>query len=632
MKDNQTNQQRTNQTLINQANSILPLSSISILISALLISALFWEISYQLDIILWLFALTITLIVRNINARRYFKSALTTPHKKDIFYFQSLAIITAIIISVGLVSNFAENRPLYQAFLVMVVAGLSAGTVMSLSMYRNLTIIYLAILLLPLTYFLYQEHTLVHIYISSLILLFFAMSSLFAIKSNSNILNLINSQLALEVSDQKIHYQAFYDDLTGLPNKENLNERLTNQLARLKRHHHFGAVLMIDIDHFKNINDALGHKIGDELLKIFSHRVQETIRQEDTFVRLGGDEFIIFLSDIGVNEEEAMKIADEVAQKLHLLCLEPIEIEENTLDITISIGIKLVGEEDETVQDILKNADIAMYKAKQQGRNHTSFFEQSMSDKAKAQLQFKKELKTAISSNQLELYFQPIAYTKDKKITSCEALIRWNHPTKGIVFPDDFIPFAEKSNLIIEIGDWVINQACQSYLQLKSVVDTVAINISPKQFRQDDFIDKLVLATQNYHVEPSALKLELTESVAMDDLELTIDKMNLLKSFGFTFAMDDFGTGYSSLSYLKNLPFDFLKIDRSFIMNIQTNKEDAKLVKTLILMAKQFGFEVIAEGVESHYHVEILEKLECDYIQGYFLSKPIPLEEFKALI
>jgi len=631
MNENLTNQEKINQTIINQANKVLPLASISIVISALLIAALFWKISYQLDILLWLFALTTTLIVRNINARRYVKSTLTTPLKKDIFYFQSLAIITAIIISVGFVSSFVENRPLYQAFLVMVAAGLSAGAIMSLSMYRNLTISYLAILLLQLTYLLYQEHTHVHTYISILILLFFVMSSLFTIKSNANILNVITSRLALEVSDKTIHHQAFYDELTGLANRVSLNELLTKQLAKLKRDGHFGAILMIDLDHFKNINDALGHTTGDELLKIFSNRLQETIRQEDTFVRLGGDEFIIFLSDISETEQEAINTADEVAQKLHKLCLESINIKDEILDITISIGIKLVGEQDDTIEDILKNADIAMHKAKQQGRNSTCFSEQSMSNKAKERLQLSKELKAAITNDEFELYFQPIAVAKDNKITSCEALIRWNHPQKGIVYPDDFIPFADTSNLIIEIGDWVINQACQSYLELSSSIETIAINISQKQFKENNFTDKLILATQNYHVEPSALKLELTESVPIDDLRHTIEKMNLLKSFGFTFAMDDFGTGYSSLSYIKNLPFDFLKIDRSFIMNIEFSKEDTKLVKTLILMAKQLGFKVIAEGVESQYHVNILKALECEYIQGYYLSKPVPIEEFKKL-
>jgi len=632
MNNNQTNQEKTNQELIKQANSVMPLSSISVLISALLIAALFWKISYQLDTIIWLVALSVILIVRNINAYKYNIIHLNTPLKKDIFYFQSLAIITAIIMSVGVVNNFVEHKPLYQAFLIMVMAGLSAGAVMSLSFYRNLTIVYLAILLLPITYVTYLEHTVVHTYISGLMLLFFIMLSLFAKKSNSNILHIINAQQALEVSDKTIYYQTFYDELTGLPNKVNLNEYLTNQLPRLKREHHFGAVLMIDIDNFKDINDALGHKIGDEFLKIFAHRVQDILRQEDTFARLGGDEFVIFLSDIAINEEEAIKISNEVAQKLHLSCLEPIQIKENYLDITLSIGIKLIGEKDDTIENVLKNADIAMYRAKQQGKNLTCFFEQSMSDRAKEQLQLAKELKVAVSNKQLKLYFQPIAYTKDKKITSCEALIRWNHPQRGTIFPDDFIPFAETNNLIIEIGDWVINEACQSYQQLKGTIDTIAINISPKQFSQDDFVDKLVLTTQNHHVEPTALKLELTESVAMENLEDTIEKMNLLKSFGFTFAMDDFGTGYSSLSYLKNLPFDFLKIDRSFIMNIQSNKEDKKLVKTLILMAKQFGFEVIAEGVESHYHVEILKELECEYIQGYYLSKAIPIEEFKKLL
>nr|WP_321265768.1 EAL domain-containing protein [uncultured Sulfurimonas sp.] len=432
------------------------------------------------------------------------------------------------------------------------------------------------------------------------------------------------------MSEQKIRHQAFCDSLTGLGNRITFNKCLEQQIENLSRHHRFGAVLFIDFDHFKTINDSLGHHIGDTILKIFATRVSSIVRKEDAFARLGGDEFVILLSELSDNEMQATRLAYQIAENLHTLMKKPIEVEEHTLHITISIGVILIGSKETNINNILKNADIAMYEAKSAGRNTTRFFEKEMSHKIEKQLILNNELREAIKHDQFELYYQPIVDTKSSKIITCEALIRWNHPTRGLIFPDSFIPYAEDCGLIIFIGEWVIQRACIDYKKLN--LKTIAINISSKQFNQENFVKNILKTTKDYSVHPSSFKLELTESAAIDNFSATIKKMNILKSYGFSIAMDDFGTGYSSLSYLKNLPFDFLKIDRSFIQNILNNKDDASLVKTILNISKQFKFAVIAEGVETQEHVNFLKEHQCEYYQGYVISKAIPLEQFKKLL
>ena len=254
-----------------------------------------------------------------------------------------------------------------------------------------------------------------------------------------------------------------------------------------------------------------------------------------------------------------------------------------------------------------------------------------MSQDIDRKLTLNNELRHALKLNQFELYYQPIVETQSDKIVSCEALIRWNHPTKGVVFPDNFIQYAEESDLIIDIGDWVIDRACKQFKKCNGKIRDIAINISPRQFIQEDFIEKILQTTKSNEIHPSSLKLELTESVAINNLSATIKKMNLLKSHGFKIAMDDFGTGYSSLSYLKNLPFDYIKIDRSFIQDMLENEDDASLVKTILSISQQLNFSVIAEGVETQEHIEFLKEFDCDFYQGYVKSKPIPADKFKEL-
>ncbi|WP_373003222.1 putative bifunctional diguanylate cyclase/phosphodiesterase [Sulfurimonas sp.] len=740
--------------LMHLASSNLFSSSLAVILNAIIVSIIFWNIADKTFLSLWLLAIIILLTLRNIQAKSYLKTIQKQSLESLEKSFKGKALLTSVIISAGIFFMFPADKPYHQAFLTMIMAGLSAGTVMSLSVYKDLARNYLLILLIPFTFAMYQLGSEIHILMAVLIALFLMLLITFSKKYHDKIIELITSNMlvlesekelklsesyftsifkevpigvftydkdliiteannsisellntpvhklinldiklandqsirpSLDVTlhgekgyyegsyhtqisnetiwikmqavpmydinnnikgglgiveditgriqaDEKIRHQAFYDHLTGLANRLTLNDRLEQQLARLARHDRYGSILFIDLDNFKTINDSLGHHIGDILLKTFAKRASTIMRKEDTIARLGGDEFVILLSDLSDNKNHALEYSHNVAKKLHKLMKEPIEMEEHTLYITLSIGITTISKEEEDINVILKHADIAMYKAKQLGRNTTCFFEQEMSEKIESQLLLGSELREALKHNQFELYYQPIVETKSSHITSCEALIRWNHPTRGVIYPDDFIPYAEESGLILSIGDWVIERTCIDYKKIKNKIKNISINISSKQFNQDNFVTKILKTTQEYSVDPSALKLELTESVALDNLLATTDKMNLLKSHGFTIAMDDFGTGYSSLSYLKNLPFDFLKIDRSFIQNILDNEDDASLVKTILTISKQFNFEVIAEGVEEKEHVDFLKDLNCEYYQGYVMSKALPVNKFEKFL
>jgi len=456
---------------------------------------------------------------------------------------------------------------------------------------------------------------------------------------NNTIINglAIVTDITKRVQDSKlIHHHAFYDSLTQLANRITLNERIEHNISLLQRNKRFGALLFIDMDNFKNINDSLGHDVGDEVLIAFSKRVASIMRKEDTFARLGGDEFVIMLGDLSNEELMAMNFAYKFANKIHELNNSPLIVNGRSLNISLSIGVSLVGLENQTKEDILKYADIAMYEAKADGKNSTKIFKNEMSQKVINDINLNNELIFAIKNEEFEIYYQPIVNIKTHIIESCEALIRWNHPSKGLIFPDAFIPFAEKNDLLLKIGDYVIEQICKQYNQWNKLENTtlksIAVNISPKQFNKDDFEEKLINNIKKYNVNPKHLKLELTESVIVDNLDDTVSKIVRLKDIGFEFSMDDFGTGYSSLSYLKNLPFNYLKVDQSFIKNILHDENDIKLVKTIATISKQFGFLVIAEGVETKEHVEFLETIDCNYYQGYVTSKAVNSKEFITMI
>ncbi len=430
-----------------------------------------------------------------------------------------------------------------------------------------------------------------------------------------------------------IHALAYYDPLTGLPNRRLLLDRLQHTFAASARHHSHGAVLFIDLDNFKNINDTLGHNIGDLLLIEASHRLQNCVREGDTVSRLGGDEFVVILEDLGGDPLQAVARAEVVCEKILTAISQRFSLKDYECQSSASIGISLFCNQEITVDEMLKRADAAMYQAKNAGRNTLRFYDPAMQALLEARMILENDLRRALTENQFRLYYQ-MQVDHTGRILGAEALIRWPHPQRGMVSPAEFIPLAEEIGLISLIGQWVLETACAQLKVWESDPLTrdlqVAVNVSARQFHQPDFVEQVLQTLRSHALNPDRLKLELTESLVLDNIEDTIVKMQALRKLGVRFSMDDFGTGYSSLSYLTQLPLDQLKIDQSFVRNIGVKHTDAVIVQTIIGMARNLGIEVIAEGVETEDQRAFLEQHGCALCQGYFFGKPVPVDEFVA--
>ncbi len=437
-------------------------------------------------------------------------------------------------------------------------------------------------------------------------------------------------------NETRIKHLAYYDELTTLPNRSLLTDRLRHELAVARRRGLIGALLIIDLDRFKTINDSLGHPIGDIILQQIAKRLQSQVRGEDTVARLGGDEFVILLPGIGSEPAEASKAVQIVAEKTSQVIGEPYNIEGNEYHLTPSIGIVLFPEESEGVDDILKHADTAMYRAKASGRNTIRFYLPSMQEAADERLSLEKDLRHAISRGELALHYQPQVDNKGC-IIGAEALIRWIHPTRGMVAPDQFIGIAEETGQIFAVGEWVLRTAVAQIADwrsrsLKGNMQFLAVNVSPRQFHQINFVPQVISILEEAGVPPYCLKIEITEGIVMADVQDAIDKMASLKALGVRFAIDDFGTGYSSMSYLKRMPLDQLKIDKSFVQDVSTDPNAAAIVETIIVMAKHLGLDVVAEGVETEEELAFLEAHGCKVYQGYYFSRPVPTADFSDLL
>ncbi len=424
-----------------------------------------------------------------------------------------------------------------------------------------------------------------------------------------------------------IERQARFDALTELPNRRHLLERMEEGLARAKRHGNTGALMFLDLDHFKTINDSLGHQVGDQLLIEVASRLRDSVRREDLVARHGGDEFVVLLSEFSDDPELTASNAQRIAEKIQSALCAPFLISGHELHISPSLGISLFPTTDENVHDILKHADTAMYKAKEEGRNAIRFYRPSMQTKADERLSLEKDLRLALERDEFSLHYQPQVDSKGNLI-GLEALLRWQHPHRGMVPPSTFIPVAETSGQIIPIGEWVMENACSQLRQwadlgLAGEIRYISINVSPRQFHLQDFPERVEQALHSSGISPSRLKLELTEGIMIKKLSDTINKMRRLKELGVSIAIDDFGTGYSSLTYLKKLPISQLKIDRSFVQDIAVDTNDAAIVETIISMARHLGLDVVAEGVETSEQLEFLRSRGCHTFQGYYFSRPL---------
>ncbi|MDP1596741.1 MAG: EAL domain-containing protein [Methylotenera sp.] len=433
----------------------------------------------------------------------------------------------------------------------------------------------------------------------------------------------------------EIENLAFYDHLTGLPNRRLLVDRLNHALLYSARHYKDGAVLFLDLDHFKTINDTLGHDVGDVLLQQVATRLTNCMREGDTVARLGGDEFVVMIEGLDEQEAEAATQTEEVGEKILAALNLPYQLAGQEYQIGCSIGVALFSDHKQSLDDLLKHADIAMYQAKKSGRNALRFFDPKMQASINTRVALETDLRIALKEKQFKLYFQPQVY-HNRQITGAEVLIRWQHPNRGLVSPYDFIPLAEETGLILPIGQWVLETACQQIKAWENNLLTqhlqLAVNVSARQFFQPDFVEQVLLAIHQTKINPDKLKLELTESLVLDDITDTIDKMHQLQKVGVRFSMDDFGTGQSSLAYLTQLPLDQLKIDQSFTRNIGVKRSDAVIVQTIIGMGNNLGMEIIAEGVETEAQREFLQAHGCPVFQGYLFSKPVPLETFEMML
>jgi diguanylate cyclase (GGDEF)-like protein/PAS domain S-box-containing protein len=436
---------------------------------------------------------------------------------------------------------------------------------------------------------------------------------------------------SLKEADKKLHFYANHDVLTKLANRVNFETHLKSSLAYCKRRNTKIALFFIDLDKFKDVNDTYGHSIGDEMLKTVAKRLEESIRKEDFIARLGGDEFVLIIKDVKDNDDMLT-----LAHKINENIKEPIVIGDKVFFMSLSIGISIFPDHGKDTEDLIKHSDAAMYEVKENGRNGYKLYNQNMSDKISLKVTIQNELKVAIAKDEFEMYYQTVVDMKTKKFVGAEALVRWNHKTRGVLTPIHFIDYIEEGGMSIDFGELVIKKVLHDIQIINSKLRNqdfkISINISPEHFFKYTFVEDIESYCKDFSIDTKQIELEMLETSIMRNSEISTNKLNNLHEKGFEIALDDFGTGYSSLSYLKNFKVDKLKIDQSFIRDFLEDNNDKAIVQAIINLAKIFNLKVQAEGVETLAHEKLLHKLDCHLAQGYFYNKPIPLNNFLDLI
>jgi len=438
-----------------------------------------------------------------------------------------------------------------------------------------------------------------------------------------------------KLAEERINALAFYDQLTDLPNRTLLQDRLTQALAQCARTSNYGALLFIDLDNFKTLNDTKGHEMGDLLLKEVATRLRQCIREVDTAARLGGDEFVVVLSNLSQLPSVAAATTEAISEKILHSIAQPFKVGRLDHQCSASIGVALFHGRQSSTDELMRQADLAMYRAKGAGRNQVRFFDPVMELEVHAQADLERDLRRALEEQQFVLHYQP-QVLEDGHIIGAEALLRWHHPERGLVPPGEFIPVAEASGLILDIGMWVLKTACRQLAEWSKQPGlsalSIAVNVSAKQFRQRDFEDQVLAVLKKTGARAERLKLELTESMLAQEIDHLVERMQRLRSAGVQFSLDDFGTGYSSLAYLSQLPIDQLKIDQSFVRDVLTNPNDAAIARTVVALGKSLGLSVIAEGVETEAQREFLMSSRCYAYQGYLFSKPLEVANFESFV
>lgn len=431
-------------------------------------------------------------------------------------------------------------------------------------------------------------------------------------------------------NEDRIRHQAFHDSLTGLPNRNGFNERITEAIGRARRHGKRGALMFLDLDRFKLINDSLGHDAGDQLLRVAASRIEKCLRETDLAFRLSGDEFTVILEDL-----DRVECAALAARRILETMESPVPLGDCEVIVNMSIGITTFSGQETDIEALVKEADSAMYRAKEIGHNHYVFYTQEMNTVASERLSMETDLQRALHNSEFVLHYQPKIDTATRALTSVEALLRWNHPVKGIVPPNTFIPLLEDTGLINAVGEWVLMEAtrqAQAWIDAGLPPTRMSVNISGKQFRHPGLADTVRRALEASGLDPRHLELELTESMFIENTARSIETMQALKALGVSLSIDDFGSGYSSLAYLKQFPVDYLKIDRSFIRELTTNSKDAAITAAISALAHSLNLKLVAEGVEDQAQVDFLENQGCHELQGFFFGRPVSAQELEATL
>ncbi len=616
----------------------LSVSVFAVVLNTLLLSFLLWTPENSRWVLSWCVA-TLTIAVYRIACTlRYRKRSEAEREASAKRWYREMML--GVLLSglawgaAGFLLYDSQNM-LNQSLLAFVIAGMCAGGIVSVSAFIEAGATFLAASLLPFTVRLLMEGSPETQVMALMAMLYLIMMTAFARRVNLTVIGGLEMTYLRSKAEDTIERQALFDELTGLPNRRLLQDRLGQALARAKRNNTQAALLFLDLDFFKRVNDSLGHSAGDELLVEVGKRLSSFLREADTAARLGGDEFVLLLTDIEGGSEHIVSVVRRRGEALLRAIEAPINIKGNEVHITVSIGVSLLPDDTNDVGDLLKHADMAMYRAKDDGRNTLRFFVPEMQASLAQRMDMERQLRGALDANEgLELYLQP-QYTNEEAICGAELLIRWQHDG-SFVPPDVFIPVAEDSGLIYRLGDWVIENACRVGASLKDELSdrefSLAINVSPRQFRQKNFSEKIFEAMERHQLPRGLVELELTEGLLIEDVDDTVSKMLSLRERGVRFSIDDFGTGYSSLRYLKSLPLDTLKVDQSFVRDVLTDPGDASIVRAIISMARTLDLEVIAEGVETEDVRDFLISANCLRFQGYLYSRPLRLGDFKKLL
>jgi diguanylate cyclase (GGDEF)-like protein len=585
-------------------------------------------------LLIWCAVFVFAYLTRTLVSLAYKKSQYKTEHaNRWMNYFRITTALCGSAWGLAGVLLYPVSDTAHQAFLIFALVGVAGGAIIVYSvdaLCSNLFVGFLLLLTVPR--FIINGSSF-SITIALLLIIFVIYVTVAGQKLAKNLHENIRLRITAILDSKEMHRLAFYDFLTNLPNRRLLSKQLNKVFANCKKTSSFGAVYYINLNNFKSLNDTKGHSAGDRLLQLVAQRMQKELRDKDVLARVGGDEFVVAVDDLGSEKLTATNACQAFAEKLIQAMNEPFKIDDFKYNCLTSIGICLFYGQEFDEAEVLRRADVAMYQAKKL-KQHKSFkfYDEELNPTLQLRATIVNDLRLALDGNQFLPYYQA-QVDQNKAVFGVELLLRWKHPELGFISPLEFIPIAEETGMILPIGDWVITKACEQIKAWEGAANTnrirISVNVSALQFNQPDFVEKVIATINRIGCNPNLLRLEITESTVLENIELIIEKMLALKKAGISFALDDFGTGQSSLSVIKRLPLDELKIDRSFISDISHESNDTFMVQTIISIAKNLGLEVIAEGVEMDDQQRLLRKYGCNNFQGFLYGKPVSIKDLK---